>query len=113
MKTGDLYGGIDMTKVMFGQNAVHTPGWLILQDAGDNVIVVGIMPKAALAHLMPKTHTLIIGDFVIRPHIASATDACRGNGIGGFIMHPHVEEFIDGDFLVGSLNALIERARGA
>lgn len=91
----DLSMGADFGKVLFGQHAVHVPMWMWVQDAGtDNgdafVTFVGASKVRGLAHPLrfgsQRTHQLVVGELLIRPHKAVATDEYRGHGISGLAL---------------------------
>lgn len=76
-----LGDGVDYTKVIFGQNAMHHACRLVLQDMGSVekgkgkrlTIVVGyIVSEGEIltekAREIGSPHELIVGDLVIRPH---------------------------------------------
>jgi hypothetical protein len=70
--------------------ARHVPAWMYVQDAGDGVVsFVGAsrVPQQVGAHPLrygsERTHQLIVGEVVLRPHYALGTDALIGVGLGG------------------------------
>lgn len=89
---------MDYTKVMFGQHAVHVPAWLVVQDSGDGIVSfvggskVGVEQFAAGLHPLrfgsAKTHQLVIGEVIIRPHRVTASDERRGSGLAGLATDP-------------------------
>jgi hypothetical protein len=98
----------DYTKVMFGQHAVHVPAWLVVQDQGEGLVSFVGATRMEAPHPMrygsDKTHQLVIGEIVIRPHIVTATNSRKGSGLAGFVsdpfrgLHPddaHAEKILD------------------
>ncbi|WP_433855123.1 hypothetical protein [Streptomyces kronopolitis] len=70
--------------------ARHVPAWMYVQDAGPGLVsFVGasrVTPQAGahpLRYGSERTHQMIVGEFVLRPHYALATDALIGTGLGG------------------------------
>ena len=72
---------------MFGCNAIKVPFNCIVQDQGDGgiaaVIVVGGSMAARYKFGSKKTHQLIVGDAVIRPHFVVDSDHLIGTGLAG------------------------------
>lgn len=84
MNDADIY-----TRAMFGQNAIQVPFNCIVQaNPNENtvaaVIVVGGSSQT-LRYMFggKKTHQLIIGDAIIRPHLVMDSDHLTGTGIAG------------------------------
>lgn len=68
----------------------HVPAWMYVQDAGPGLVsFVGASRVPSQPEVHPlrygseRTHQLIVGEFVLRPHYALATDALIGTGLGG------------------------------
>lgn len=80
---------VDYSKVMFGQHAVHVPAWFWVQDGGPhNVVIAGASRMPAphpLRYGSERTHQLIVGEMVVRPHLVIGTDEKRGAGISGML----------------------------
>lgn len=99
----NLYGNFDMTKVMFGKDAIHVPMWMVVQNQRDGgVMFAGASRSLQLLYGGDKIHTLILGEIIVRPHIVIATDDFMGYGIQAFWTHmPTPEEWLrNGDVLV-------------
>jgi hypothetical protein len=89
---------VDYTKVMFGQHAVHVPAWLVVQDGGEGLVSfiggskVGVESFAAGLHPLrfgsAKTHQLVIGEIIVRPHRVTTSDDRRGSGLAGLATDP-------------------------
>lgn len=84
--------GVDYTKVMFGENAVHCGFNMIVQDAGDGkIIVIAQSTSPIKGHQHPlqfgskRTHVMCMGDIVVRPHMVFGSDAFRGAGLNNLI----------------------------
>lgn len=84
---------MDYTKFVFGENAIHVPAWMYVQGGGDDGVVsfVGAshLPALGAAHPLrygsDRTHQLIVGEMVVRPHLVVGTDAHRGAGLAALI----------------------------
>jgi len=84
--------GADYSKVLFGQHAVHVPMWMWVQHQGDlggdtTVSFVGASRVRGDAHPLrygsQRTHQLILGELLVRPHQVVHTDTHRGHGLAG------------------------------
>lgn len=129
-------GGLDMARVLYGENARHVPGFLYVQDAGQGVVsFVGASATPDLAdnplrygapHWATPApapddywpHHLIVGELIVRPHVVIATRALRGFGLAQMLTDsPDLPELIeDGRLVVGTsalLADLVERTRRA
>lgn len=109
-----LYGGLDMTKVMFGQNAFHIPVNIISQDVGEGEKVAGVFQTS---HGLPlrfnsqRTHVLALGDMMFRPRLVIASDHWRGMGISGLYKDGFisVEDWLaNGDVIISPDNQELE-----
>ncbi len=77
-------------RYLLGDRAHRVPAWMYVQNAGDGVVsFAGASRVPTLLHPMrygsERSHQLIVGELVIRPHVIVATDALRGEGLGGLI----------------------------
>lgn len=82
---------VDHTAMLFGQHARHVPAWLYVQDMGPGLVTfVGASKVLTRAHPLrygsERTHQLIVGELVIRPHQVHATDELRGYGLGSLVL---------------------------
>jgi len=105
-----MYENVDMTKVMFGINAVHVPMWMVVQNQREaGTMFAGASRSLQLMYGADKTHTLILGEAIIRPHIVVASNDFQGHGIGNFwTILPTPEQWLaNGDILVAT-----ERGKG-
>lgn len=90
-----LYDGVDMTRVMFGENARHVPAWMYVQDLGEGAVsFVGAsrVPEPGphpLRYSSRRAHQFIVGELVVRPHIIVATDELRGSGLSSLATGDH------------------------
>lgn len=125
-----LYGDVDMTRVMYGQNARHVPAWMYVQDQGPGTVgLVGASripggqeqehPLAygggyyALGSSTPYwAHHFIVGEVIVRPHLVIATNALKGDGAGSLYLgdHDFGRMLSDGQVVVGS-DATLNRIR--
>ncbi len=79
-----------MTRAMFGQHAIHIPINIIVQRTDDEKEgrIIGVFQTSSGEPLLfgsKKTHQLIMGDCVIRPHLVAESDAFIGHGISGIM----------------------------
>ena len=95
----DNLWGFDINKVMFGENAINIPLNMYFQHIprinDQSNKHAGVFqfdyPIDKFKELQnSRSGLLILGDAIIRPRVAIATDACIGDGIssiytGGFI----------------------------
>lgn len=94
----DLYAGVDMTKVMFGSRAIHVPLNLIVQRVDNNSgKVTGVFQTSVGTPLLfgaknDQAHVLILGDAIIRPGLAYASNHLVGTGFSGIAMHGFVNQ---------------------
>jgi hypothetical protein len=102
------------TRAMFGEHARHVPVWLYVQDAGSGVvsIVGGSRPSGEdlerhpLRYGSERTHQLIVGELIVRPHLVVASDAARGSGLAGLSTGYFHEEFVrHGDIVLDPIGA--------
>lgn len=97
------YAGVDLARVMYGERARHVPAWMYVQHAGDGTVsFVGGSQVDTVAHPLrygsERTHQLIAGEIIVRPHLIVATDALRGRGLGGLATDvPTPGEMLAGD----------------
>lgn len=83
-------------QMMFGCHAVKVPIQMAVQQASDNTLVAVVLTRAMPGDLRfgsDKTHQLVLGDAVIRPHAVLETDAFKGHGLSGLAMEP-VDEWV-------------------
>lgn len=82
---GGLYEGLDINKVMYGQNAFQIPINMISQEV-EGEKVTGVFQTSIglpLRFNSQRTHILILGDLVFRPRLVIASDHLRGSGFAG------------------------------
>lgn len=109
---------MDYTQLMYGQHARHVPCWLYVQEQGEDrdrakscVSIVGASEVGWDQHLAGvhplrfgsvRTHQLIVGEIVVRPHLVVATDALRGSGLAGLAQgHHDIERMLaDGERII-------------
>lgn len=86
--TGPLGDAEAMTQTLFGRFARHVPMWMVVQNAGaDGVTFVGASRDSRLRYNSTMTHQLILGEFIVRPHVAIESDRYQGLGLSGFLRH--------------------------
>jgi hypothetical protein len=98
---------MDYARVLYGQNARHVPAWLYVQDAGDGLVsFVGASRVDDAAHPLrygsDRTHQLIVGEVIVRPHLVVATDALKGTGLAGLMTGAHdIDAMLDeGEYVI-------------
>lgn len=80
---------------------LHVPAWMYVQSHGEGVVsFVGSsrIPKGPhpLRYGSERTHQLLVGELVVRPHYAIGTDVLRGKGLGGLATQsPDLERFLE------------------
>lgn len=90
-----LYDGIDMARVLYGENARHVPAWLYVQDQGDGMVSFVGASKVEPGQPHPlrygpeRTHQFVVGELIVRPQLVVATDALRGMGLSALAIHHH------------------------
>lgn len=86
--TGPLGDAEAMAQALFGRFARHVPMWMVVQSAGAaGVTFVGASHDARLRYGSTMTHQLILGEFIVRPHVAIESDRYQGLGLSGFLRH--------------------------
>jgi hypothetical protein len=102
--TADAMTGVPerYVRAMFGEHALHVPAWLVVQDQGNGTVALVGASKMNAPHPLrygsERTHQLIIGELVVRPHRVVASDALRGNGLAALVANPF--PLNDGEVLV-------------
>jgi hypothetical protein len=69
-----------MTRAMFGQHAIHIPMWLIAQEGEATTFVVATRSSELMFGCV-RTHALVWGELIVRPHLVVASDEFRGSGL--------------------------------
>ncbi len=84
----DSLFGIDMAKVVMGQNAFQVAFNMIVQtyDDGTAAGVFQTRHGEPLRAGSKRSHVLMLGDMIYRPRVIIASDAFRGSGIKGLLM---------------------------
>lgn len=93
----NLYGGIDMTQVMFGDIARRAPAWVYVQHQGPDVVsfigssrIPGVGDAHPLRYGSDRTHQFLLGEVMLRPtRFALGTDALRGSGLSALATGGH------------------------
>lgn len=83
---------------------------MYVQDVGDGIVsFVGGSRVGEAAHPLrygsDRTHQLVVGEIVVRPHFVVATDTLRGMGLAGLATHHHDigKMLAEGERIVGEL----------
>jgi hypothetical protein len=85
----------DVAKVAFGEHAVHVPAWLYVQNTGSGVVTFVGSSRVQDTERHPlrlgndRTHQLVVGEIVVRPHWAIGTDTLRGHSLGALATAGH------------------------
>jgi hypothetical protein len=105
-------GGSTYVRALFGANAVHVPAWFYVQHMGrdntghETVAFVGASRVETGPHPLrfgsDRTHQLVIGDIVVRPHTVNATDALRGHGLAGLVLGSDHDVAMAGDVVIAA-----------
>jgi hypothetical protein len=87
-----MYGDMDMTKVLYGDKAVHVPAWMVVQDAGEGLVSFAGGSRVPAPHPMrfgsDHVHQLFLGELVLRPHVVIASNQAVGYGLAGLVTDP-------------------------
>lgn len=99
---------MDYVKAILGNNAVHVPAWLYVQNQGSGLVTfIGSSRTEHTVHPLrygsERTHQLIVGEIVIRPHSVIATDALEGEGLASLVTNGHdIDRMLgNGEILLG------------
>lgn len=100
----NLYGDLDMAKVMMGQNAFHIPINLIAQPM-DQGRIIGVFQTSNGVPLLAnsnKTHVLLLGDMIFRPRVIAASNAFQGCGVSALLKQgfSEIETWLKGDVIL-------------
>jgi hypothetical protein len=105
-----------MTRVLYGVDALHVPAWFYVQNQGPGLVsFVGasaVMPSHPLRYGTQFEHVFIVGEVVVRPHIAIGTDALTGTGLGGLATSDHdIEHMLSNGRLIAGSQEMLDRLR--
>jgi hypothetical protein len=83
-----LMDGIDVAKLMMGQNAFQVPLNIIFQDTGTGDSYAGVFQFRHAQDQLKKwigqhPHLMILGDAIIRPRVVVASRVLVGQGMAG------------------------------
>lgn len=88
-------------------HARHVPAWMYVQTAADGTVsFVGASrvdrPVHPLRYGSDRTHQLIVGELIVRPHYVIGTDVLRGHGLGGLATQgPDLASYLtDGELIL-------------
>lgn len=80
-----------MTKIMYGQHAVHVPAWFYVQGGSkqqDTVVIMGaskVEPDNPLRFGSTMIHQFVLGEIIVRPHLVVETDRLKGTGAASLL----------------------------
>ena len=80
---------INFTHFMYGKNAVHVPAWFYAQGDKNIVSFVGASKSSELKFNGDKTHQLVLGEIIVRPHFVVESDTFKGHGLNGVATANH------------------------
>lgn len=100
--TERLPDALALTRALFGRFVRHVPMWMVVQDSGrDTVTFVGASRDPALHYGSRRTHQLILGELVVRPHFVIESDQFRGYGLTSLLTSgAHLDEWVAGGHIV-------------
>ncbi|PZD70171.1 hypothetical protein C1752_17186 [Acaryochloris thomasi RCC1774] len=101
-------------QMMYGQHAVRVPAWLYTQPGKEEVIFVGATKDLRASHGNQRTHQFMLGEIILRPHFAVASDNFRGHGATALLTANHMDFLLADDMEVicdpmGKLGTLCDR----
>jgi len=100
---------MDDIKMMFGENARHIPMWMKTQNISDG----GIMFVGASRYPQPypttHSHTLIIGEIIIRPHLVIGSSHCIGHGLNGLATEMDTVAWATGEVLCNPMGMRLDK----
>lgn len=96
-----LPDGLALTRALFGRFARHVPMWMVVQDSREAATFVGASSDPALRYGSRRTHQLILGELIVRPHFVIESDQFRGHGLTSLLMNgANLEDWIAGGQIV-------------
>ncbi len=107
----------DMTRAMFGCNAVHCGVNIIVQDGEDGRAIMVAQSKMTGPHPLrygsKRTHILLLGDMVFRPQLVLGTDSFRGVGLNNLLRNGFMpsDEWNEGDIVLDPIGRFKEMER--
>jgi hypothetical protein len=79
-----MFEEFSSTKAMYGENAVHVPCWMIMQEHGGAVSFVGASKNITdLKFGSNMTHQCVVGEIIVRPHLVLESERFVGHGLTG------------------------------
>jgi len=116
--TSEDYGMIPhdgMVRMLYGADARHVPAWLYVQDQGQGLVsFVGAsaVPNHPLRYGTQFAHVFIVGEVVVRPHVAVGTDSLRGSGLAALATSDHsIEHMLSNGQLIAGSQEMLDRLR--
>jgi hypothetical protein len=99
-------------RALFGEHAVHVPAWFYVQHQGGDargefVSFVGASrvdpgQPHPLRFGSGRSHQLVIGDIVARPHVVHGTDELEGAGLAGLVTGGGHDIAMAGDLVIAT-----------
>ena len=87
-------------RMLSGVYTAHIPCWFVMQGHGNNQVgIVGASKTDKLLYGTDKTHTIIKGDSIFRPHMIYAGDSAMGSGINGLATGAHFKIRDEGELI--------------
>lgn len=76
--------------------------WMVVQDsAHDGVLFVGASRNPALRYGSSRTHQLILGELIVRPHFVIESDQFRGHGLSSLLKDgANLDDWVAGGHIV-------------
>ncbi len=103
------------TRMMFGRHAVSVGVNFIMQETEGGMILIGQSkcqnnPMLRFGAKKERTHVLVLGDMVLRPHLVMASDSFRGDGVTSLVKNGFVspDRWLDGDLVLDAVGRINE-----
>lgn len=101
------------THMMFGRHAVSVGVNFIMQETEDGMILIGQSKGPSTSKLRfgakkGRTHVLVLGDMVLRPHLVMASDSFRGAGVTNLVKNgfTSTDKWLEGDIVLDAIGRL-------
>jgi hypothetical protein len=114
----DYSYGENAARMLYGQDARHVPAWLYVQNQGSGLVsFVGASAAKDSSGVHPLRyqhpdyeHVFVVGEIIVRPHLAIATNALAGSGLGGLATVDHdIEAMLRQGKMVAGFPASLEK----
>jgi hypothetical protein len=101
------------TRMLLGEHAVHVPAWFYVQQQGRDRSGAEFVSFVGASRADPgqphplrfgsdRTHQLVIGDIIARPHVVHGTDELQGHGLAGLVTGDGHDIAIAGDLVLAT-----------